>query len=290
MPFAGAEQLRGWGAKHRAAYPQVPARHLARLEENTMPDNVLACNLNSYGKFRDGAFAHLQRLGVRHVEIAAPLPAEVPATLERLQRHGLSATSVIARCDVSEDAGVDAFAAPVDAAHALGARVIFASVKADPIPMPDVCRRLRAMGEVAGARGITLALETHPDLAHNGDIALQTMRAIDHPGVRINYDTGNVYYYNEGIDGIVELRKILDYVAAVHLKDTSGAYRTWHFPTLGQGVCDFPALFRLLNGRGFYGPFTLELEGIRDENLDEVQTQQRVADSVAYLRKIGAVP
>jgi sugar phosphate isomerase/epimerase len=254
-----------------------------------MPANILACNLNSYGKFREHAFEHLAQIGVRHVEIAAPLPTDVGGIMGDLERHGLTATSVIARCDVSDDAGIEAFAAPVAAAHALGARVIFTSVKAGPIPRVDVCRRLRAMGDIAGSRGITLALETHPDLAQNGDVALETMHAVDHPHVRINYDTGNVYYYNQGIDGVAELRKILDFVGAVHLKDTNGDFETWNFPTLGQGVVDFPALFHLLSGHGFTGPFTLELEGIRGENLDEAGTHKRVADSVAYLRRIGAV-
>jgi sugar phosphate isomerase/epimerase len=255
-----------------------------------MAANLLACNLNSYGKFRTGAFEHLAQIGVRHVEIAAPSPPEVESVAALLRTHGLSATSLIARCDVGSDAGIEAFAAPVAAAHALGARILFTSVKAGPIPLPDVCRRLRAMGEIAGARGVTLALETHPDLAHNGDVALETMRGVDHPHVRINYDTGNVYYYNRGVDGVAELRKILDYVAAVHLKDTSGEYETWNFPTLGQGVCDFPEIFRLLNAHGFHGPFTLELEGVRGEELTEAQVRQRVADSVEYLRRIGVTP
>jgi L-ribulose-5-phosphate 3-epimerase len=252
-----------------------------------MPANILACNLNSYGKFREHAYEHLHQIGLRNVEIGAPLPTDVGAVMGVLKHHGLAATSVIARCDVSDDAGIEAFAAPVAAAHAMGARVIFTSVKAGPIPRAEVCRRLRAMGDIAGSRGITLALETHPDLAQNGDVALETMRAIDHPHVRINYDTGNVYYYNRGVDGVAELGKILDYVGAVHLKDTIGGYETWNFPTLGQGLIDFPAVFRILNDRGFVGPFTLELEGIRGEALDEAATHQRVADSVAYLRGIG---
>jgi L-ribulose-5-phosphate 3-epimerase len=254
-----------------------------------MPANLLACNLNSYGKFREGAYEHLAQIGVKNVEIAAPAAAEAGAVAALLEKYGLAASSVIARCEVSDDVGIEAFADPVAAAHSLGAKVIFTSVKADPLPRVDVCRRLRAMGEIAGARGITLAIETHPDLAQNGDVALETMQAIGHRHVGINYDTGNVYYYNQGVDGVAELRKILDHVAGVHLKDTNGGYRAWNFPTLGQGVCNFPEIFRLLNARGFYGPFTLELEGIEGENLDEAQTRRRVADSVEYLRRIGVV-
>src|SRR5438067_13720498 len=138
-----------------------------------MPSNILACNLNSYGKFRDGAYEHLAQIGVKHVEIGAPAASEAAGVAAILERHGLTATSVIGTCDVSDDAGIEAFAVPLAGAQALGARVIFTSVKAGPLPRVDVCRRLRAMGELAGARGITIAIETHPDLAHNGDVALE---------------------------------------------------------------------------------------------------------------------
>ena len=54
-----------------------------------------------------------------------------------------------------------------------------------------------------------------------------------------------------------ELAKVLDYVAGVHLKDSGGGYKAHDFPTLGQGVVDFAAVFAQLNARGFTGPFTL---------------------------------
>ena len=89
--------------------------------------------------------------------------------------------------------------------------------------------RLRAIGENAAPFGIKVCLETHPDMAHNGDIALETMKAVDHPNIRINFDTGNVYYYNHDVTAIKEVQKIIEYVGAVHLKDTNGGYRTWNF-------------------------------------------------------------
>jgi sugar phosphate isomerase/epimerase len=107
--------------------------------------------------------------------------------------------------------------------------------------------------------------------------------------VRVNFDTANVYYYNRDVDAVTELKKLIEYVASVHLKETNGQYETWHFPALGKGVVDFPEIFRLLNARGFYGPFTMELEGIKGEEWDEAATIQCVADSVAYLRRIGAM-
>jgi hypothetical protein len=39
-----------------------------------MPSNTIAVNLASYQQFAEGAFAHLESIGVRHVEIAVPAP------------------------------------------------------------------------------------------------------------------------------------------------------------------------------------------------------------------------
>ena len=60
-------------------------------------------------------------------------------------------------------------------------------------------------------------------------------------------------------------------------------------PTLGEGVVDFKAVFQTLNDAGFYGPFTMELEGIEGENLDEAGAQARVAGSLQHLKDIGVI-
>ena len=42
-------------------------------------------------------------------------------------------------------------------------------------------------------------METHPDLITNGQVARQTMTSINHPGVRVNFDTANVYGRHLGV-------------------------------------------------------------------------------------------
>ena len=82
--------------------------------------------------------------------------------------------------------------------------------------------RLRRAGEIARRHGVVIVLETHPDLGTNGDVHLETMKRINHPNVRVNFDTGNITYYNHGADVVAELKKIVDYVATVELKDHGG--------------------------------------------------------------------
>jgi sugar phosphate isomerase/epimerase len=235
-----------------------------------MDDIIIACNVYSYGKYRQRAFEHMKAIGIRYAEVSIGKPEDADDWLRQIEPYGLRISSVICPCDVSSDEGVEGFASIAEAVQRMGAQIAFVSVHAGEIPVTDVYRRVRRMGDIAAQLGVTS----------------QTMRAIAHPNVGINFDTANIYYYNEGTDAVSELRKVLDHVFSVHLKDTNGKPRTWYFPTLGQGVVDFPEIFRLLLDRGFRGPFTMELEGIEGENLTEEQQLQRVAQSFDYVRGI----
>jgi L-ribulose-5-phosphate 3-epimerase len=248
---------------------------------------LLACNLGSYGKFREAAWTHLPQIGVRHVEIGVPADDQVAAVKARLEAAGLTASTLQGPCDASTDVGVPAVERAARIAAQLGVGIMFVSVKEGEAPRAEVYRRLRAMGDAAGAHGVTLAVETHPEVAHNAEAALETMAGVDHPRVRLNFDTGNVYFYNHGVDAVDQVRRVAPYVAAVHLKDTDGGYRSWHFPALGQGVVDFAGVVGVLAERGFTGPYTMELEGVEGETLDEEGAKARVAASVAHLRAIG---
>jgi len=248
-------------------------------------NNIIAVNIGSYRKHREGAYAHLARIGVRNVEIAVPAPGQAEGVRAQLAEHGLTATSLNCPCDLSQDP--ETMREKLEAGQAMGVPLFFISAKAGDLPKPEAYRRLRARAELAGEYGITLSLETHPDLGENATEARATLLAVGHSNLRWNLDTANLYYYNPNIDAVEETRKGADLIASVHLKDTNGGYRCWWFPALGEGVVDFAGVFRLLNERGFHGPFTFELEGIQGEELDEAATQARVAKSLEHLKSLG---
>ena len=249
--------------------------------------NVIACRLSSYAPFEAGAYEHIASLGLRHVEIAVPPPEALDTTAAELERHGLRASSLHGECDLGR-ADADALVAEqMPAFERLDCGIMFTSVRRGEIPVDTAYRRLRAAADVAAQHGVTLSLETHPDLITNAGVALQTIQAVDHTHVRINFDTANVHFYNRGVDTVEQLRRLVSYVASVHLKDTDGAYRHWHFPALGGGVVDFAGVFRVLDAAGFRGPCTLEIEGIEGEERTERLVRERIAASVAYLRTLG---
>lgn len=252
-----------------------------------MSKSVVACRPYSYAPFLGLAYEHLAGLGIRHVEIEVPPADQVEAVRGELARHGLACSSLQGTCDVRKAGTAEQVAAQMPVLKVLGAKILFVSVKADDTPLDTVYGRLREAGDVAKAHGVTIVMETHPDLITNAEVALRTMRGANHPNVRVNFDTANIYYYNRDVDGVEELRRIVEYVAAVHLKETDGGYRTWHFPALGRGVVRFADIFRVLDAAGFSGPCTLEIEGIEGETKTERLVCDRIAESVGYLRGLG---
>ena len=69
---------------------------------------------------------------------------------------------------------------------------------ADEAERRVVIDHLRRIGDTAGEMGITVALETHKGPTQNADAMLALMDELDHPHVRLNFDTGNIAYYNRG--------------------------------------------------------------------------------------------
>jgi len=248
---------------------------------------VVSCRVQSYGKHMDMAWTHLPALGIRHVEIPIPAFQEVVEKRKLLASHGMAVASFQGVCPIADPEVVSLLAAQCEVCKAFGVRRLFVSVKAGDLDKKVAYDRLRAAGDEAAKRKVIIMMETHPDLVTNGDVGARTMTAINHPNVRINFDTANVYYYNQAIDAVGELRKVLPYVEGVHLKDTDGGYQKHFFPTLGTGVVDFTTVTRLMIDRGYDGPFTLELEGMAGVEMTAEEQMKYVADSAAHLRKIG---
>jgi L-ribulose-5-phosphate 3-epimerase len=251
--------------------------------------NIIACRLASYGDYQDRAWSHLPQIGIRNIEMPAPAPDELAAAKKKLADHGLTATSLQGKTDVTQANAAESMQPQFEACAALGSKVLFLSAKAGQTDRPLVWQRLRAIGDLARSFGVTVGVETHPDLVTNGDVGLETMKAVNHPNIRINFDTANIYFYNRNRTAVGELAKVIDYVISVHLKDTPGGFEEWTFPALGTGAVDFPAIFKMLGTRGFTGPYTMELEGTKGVDRSESEQLAYIADSVAYLKRIRAL-
>ena len=169
----------------------------------------------------------------------------------------------------------------------MGVHYMFLSPKHTGVSKETAYERLRQVGEIAKQHGVIVVLETHPDLGTNADVHRETMKHVDHPNVRVNFDTGNVTYYNEGADVVAELKKIVEYVATVELKDHGGQPRTWDFPALGQGKVDFAGVLDVLKANGYLARSPSRSRESRASPGMRPETVQAIADSVTFLRKLA---
>jgi sugar phosphate isomerase/epimerase len=183
----------------------------------------------------------------------------------------------------------------IEFAEQLGASFVIIDAAGDEPCGVDDWRRIanlgRFVGDRAEAHGVRLAFEIHEGLSHSGASTRRLVDAIDHAAVGVNYDTGNVVFYNDDdVDPVEDLAAIADKVIHVHLKDTAGGRGEWAFGPLGSGHVDLREIVRRLKSHGFHGPFSLEVEGYADEDLTRADRIQRLRLSLDYLPTLGLQP
>jgi inosose dehydratase len=275
--------------------------------------HIVSCFTNNFGAF--GVRAAVERIretGIRHLELALRghnfgglvIPEEAVITekaddptassfVDLLRRHEVAISGCnVGGGDLRTEDGVLLTERRIRFARRwFGVDVVVsgAGQPADANERTLIVAALRRLGGVAEDLGVTIALETHKGPTQNARAMLDLMTDVDHPAVLLNFDTGNIAYYNEGADPAGELERVAPLVRNVHLKDNRGRLEDWYFPAPGEGgAVDFARIRSILDGVKYTGAYTIEIEGIGGEpepGLDE--RVARVARGVRHLRACG---
>lgn len=271
---------------------------------------IISCFTNSYGpsgvraaveRIRDAGISHLE-LALRGHNFGGLVIPESAVITEKdddrtvedfkalLARHGVSISGCnVGGADIRTVEGRDLTERRIRFAarwFAVPICVTGAGQPTDAAERKTIVTNLRYLGDVAAESGITLALETHKGPTQNASAMLALMSDVDHPNVRLNFDTGNIAYYNQGVDPCDELERVKHLVRNVHVKDNRGGFEDWYFPAVGDGgAVDFVRVRRILDSVGFAGPYTIEIEGIGGEPEPGLEARhERVTRSVRHLR------
>jgi L-ribulose-5-phosphate 3-epimerase len=274
---------------------------------------IVSCVTNCYGpagvrtaaeQIRDAGIDHLELALRGHNFGGLVIPesvvitekadeATVRAFCEHLVQHGAKISGCnVGGADIRTADGVELTERRIRFAARYFDVKICVSGAGQPVDTAErvkIVAHLRRLGQTACECGVTLALETHKGPTQNAAAMLALMNEVDHPQVRLNFDTGNIAYYNEGADPCDELDKVKHLVCNVHLKDNRGRFEDWYFPAIGDGgAVDFARVREILDKAGFSGPYTIEIEGIGGEPEPGVGARHdRVCRSVSHLRECG---
>lgn len=274
---------------------------------------IVSCFSNCYGA--SGVWTAAERIreaGIDHLELALRghdlgglvIPESAVITEKADDATAQSFCDHLARCgvkvsgcnvggaDIRTDEGVELTQRRIRfAAKWFGVNhaVSGAGQPADAAERRRVLDNLRRIGDTAAEVGITVALETHKGPTQNAEAMLALMDELRHDSIRLNFDTGNIGYYNKGVDPADELEKVKHLVRSVHVKDSRGGFEDWYFPAVGDGgAVNFVRIREILDGVGFTGPYTIEIEGILGEPEPGLEgRQERIARSVQHLRACG---
>ncbi len=217
------------------------------------------------------ALDELAGLGVQYVEPASVdkvfqhlveadfCDARAAWLREELARRDLRCHSLSAHMDLTQADSLDRFTRRLEFAHAIGAATIN-SIAGPAANLAGFRANIPALARRAEALGLTIALENHGDLLDRGRQIRAFIEDLGLSTVRVNYDTGNAWYYSQGrIDPAVELEQLAPVVAHVHLKDPRVDDGLMRWVALGDGRLDRPAISRVLRQRLPGIPVSIEL-------------------------------
>lgn len=99
--------------------------------------------------------------------------------------------------DLTHPGSVDRSYRRLAFARAIGAQIVN-TIAGPTSGLAGFQANIAAIGGRAADLGLTLALENHGDLVNRGRQIVQLIESIGIPAVRLNYDTGNAWYYAKG--------------------------------------------------------------------------------------------
>lgn len=205
---------------------------------------------------------------------------------QQVREHGLEVSQVIGASDLTNPdpearkAELQRTYRNIDAAAVLGATCLrmtagqqhpgLSHAEGVELAVDGIKRAL----EYADGKGVLLAYEDHwkdyfwsrPDFSQRSAVFLQVLEGLRDTPIRVNFDCSNPVVAGE--DPVALLAQVREYVVHVHCSDRL-KWNEYPHAVTGEGVVDYPAIFRLLKEIGYDSWLSVEyggaegLEGLR---------------------------
>ncbi len=264
--------------------------------------NKVGVVTSTYPNFSaEEALEGISEAGFKYVELASapgyfehilPRPEEadkedVKKVLNLCKKYGLELYCIAGHTRLMKEGAVNNFKKVID--YAEMAEVKFVTTDTGEVKTDDDKKKfysdIKDIGDYARSKGVTVCLEMHGSWCNNGRTSSEIIKTLDHPNIRLNYDTGNVMFYGS-VRPEEDIGNALPYMAFMHIKDDGGEFKEWNFPALGDGNIDFKKILTLIED--YTGPISVEIEfDGKERSLEEIN--EAVKKSYNFLKNFGYI-
>jgi L-ribulose-5-phosphate 3-epimerase len=264
--------------------------------------NKIGVVTSTYPNFKtDDALAGISAASFRYVELASapsyfehvlPRPEsatedDARKTVQLCKSYSLEISCIAGHTRLLKENGTENFLRVLDYAEKAG--VPFVTTDVGEIKKEEdkksFFKEIERIGDYARTKKVTVCLEMHGAWCNNGKTGAEIIKKVNHPNVRLNYDSGNVMLYGR-VRPEDDIQHALPYMAFMHLKDDGGALGEWNFPALGDGNIDLDAILKSL--KDYTGPISVEIEfDGKERTLEEINGAVR--KSYAFLQSRGLI-
>ncbi len=162
--------------------------------------------------------------GEERQSVLAPdaTPATARALAKQCRDHGLEPLMMFSMIYPEHPQGLPVLTQRLKQASAAGVPQVLTFGHTEGGNRPVWLERFKQLGPIARDHGVTLVVKQHGGTTGTGAACAEIIREVDDPGIRVNYDAGNVMDYLN-VDPLPDIRGCADVVHSLCIKD----HRNW---------------------------------------------------------------
>lgn len=268
-----------------------------------MERRIIAVNSNCYHGFSiEEALEGIAEAGFHYVELTATkgwtehvFPShsfEDLLKIKALMRElNIIPFSMSGHCNLMDRERLKDFADNIELAKFFGCKYIVSSIGEAHLRDRQVltdeyaAENIKSLLPILQEYDMQLVLEIHGEHS-TGERVDKIVNLVASPYVKLNYDTANVIFYGNVLPH-EDIKKCIENVAYIHLKDKRGKYNEWDFPALGEGYVNFKKIFEVLKENKNNAPLSIEIEFTKEGAKDVFEVNNAVKTSAEYLKGLG---
>ena len=178
-----------------------------------------------------------------HVDPALITPEYAGYVGDLLAQRDLKCYALSGHVDPTIDDHCEMLLKKIEFAGRIGAKIVNTNAGSCQ-RKEEFYQNMKKLISMAERWDVIIGLESHGDIVHTAKESISIFKHFNHPLVRLNYDTGNTYYYCKGNIAVEEdIKYSEEFLSHLHLKDTIIRGETTQYVAIGDGDINFPAIF-----------------------------------------------